>query len=191
MAKNDRQKTIATFMVVIFVASIFVAAAGYFSSSNNGQSSNSQQPNSQAGNETATIAKYKEQLANNPQDVNAMVALGNAYYDQQNYRQAINYYEASLKFESDHPHVLVDLGTAYYYQANSNPKKAIEVYNKALELDPKFKNALFNKGVVLHFGLQDYQKSIKAFEVFLEKYPNGELANKAKQFITEAKKTMK
>ncbi|SJZ53170.1 tetratricopeptide repeat protein [Selenihalanaerobacter shriftii] len=186
--KNDKQKTMAIFMIIVFVASVFVAAAGFISSSNNSQQTN-YQSNSQG--DSQKINNLKQRLSDNPQDVQAMIDLGNAYYDQRNYEKAINYYEASLRFEPEHAHVLVDLGTAYYYKQNSNPQKAIELYNKALEVDPDFKNALFNKGVVYQRGIRNYQKAIKAWQAFIAEYPNGQMTDKAKEFLAEARSSAK
>jgi cytochrome c-type biogenesis protein CcmH/NrfG len=188
--KNNKQKTIAIFMAIMFVASIFVASAGYFTMSNNSQSSNSNNNNTQQTanvNDQSQIANYKKKLAENPQDVEAMVNLGHAYYDQKNYEMAIKYYKDTLELQPNNLHVIVDLGTAYYYQTNPNPEKAVELYNRALEINPKFKNALFNKGVVFQYGVQDYQRAVKSWEAYLAEYPQGEMADKAKEFMVKAK----
>jgi tetratricopeptide (TPR) repeat protein len=56
-----------------------------------------------------------------------------------------------------------------YYQA-SNPEKAIEEYNKALELDPNFGSALNRLGY-FYTNMENYEKAVESFKRYAEIAP--------------------
>jgi tetratricopeptide (TPR) repeat protein len=47
-------------------------------------------------------------------------------------------------------------------------KDAAAAYNKAIELDPSDAVLWYNHGLVLSYGLKDYQNAIKSFDKALE-----------------------
>ncbi len=69
----------------------------------------------------------------------------------------------------DSPDVLTDLGIMY--RGNRQPEKAVEMFSKAISLDPKHQNSRMNKGIVLLHDLKDEQSAIQAWEQLLEINP--------------------
>lgn len=117
------------------------------------------------------------------QEYVSLVNVGNSYFDQGKYEQAIESYEKALRIIPDDPNVLVDLGTSYFYQRNSNPDKAITMYDRALQISPNFRNALYNKGVILREGKRDYVGAKAVWKQFLKYYPSGEQAENVRRWI--------
>ena len=67
-----------------------------------------------------------------------------SYFEEQEYEKAIKYYEISIKYDSERAYTYFALGTAYHGMAVEEKapeylKTAEEHYQKALELDPEFK----------------------------------------------------
>ena len=60
---------------------------------------------------------------------------------------------------------------AHLYTKRGNYKLAEEELNKVLSLNPKYKEALINKGI-LEYYKKDYEASIKTFDTLLELEPN-------------------
>lgn len=115
----------------------------------------------------------------------SLVNAGNSYFDQGKFEQAVENYEKASQMVPDDPNLLVDLGTAYFYQKNSNPDKAIALYDRALQIAPNFRNGLYNKGVVLREGKRDYAGAKAAWEQFLKFYSSGEQADNVRRWLGE------
>lgn len=83
-----------------------------------------------------------------PENPLVMFALGNAYFMQGTYPQAVQSIEAGLKLEPDNPSALFDLGNAYYKLEDYD--KAISQYESAVSNDANFWPAVNNIGLVLY-----------------------------------------
>ncbi|HPG39149.1 MAG TPA: SpoIIE family protein phosphatase [bacterium] len=91
-------------------------------------------------------------LAAYPNDVSIHGYLGNAYFRNKNYPQAIIEYETVLKLDSSNPQACENLGVVYANQGNLS--KAIEQWEKLLSLTP---------------DREDINKSIKRAKKYLVK----------------------
>ncbi len=130
-------------------------------------------------------AALEARLAQNPSDADALVALGNAYYDAGDYAKSIGYYERFLALRPDDLAARTDLGTAYYY--SGNPDAAIQRYEAVLKVDPKYQNALFNMAVVLLDGKKDKAGAAAAIQSYLAAYPTGSQADQARTMLERTK----
>lgn len=109
-----------------------------------------------------TDSQYiKKALALNDMYVPAHVELGNSYfYMDRNYKKAAEHYTRSIEI-ADSPELRNYLGTTFRTQGNL--KKAIEQYEKALQLDRKFAEAYMNLGITLYY-LRKYNESVSNLE---------------------------
>ncbi len=128
----------------------------------------------------AKILELETVVKAHPENVEAWVALGNAFFDSHRYKDAIEAYETSLELSPKDPHVLTDLGVMY--RRDNNPQKAVECFDRAIQAKPDFETARFNKGIVLMHDLNDLPGAIQAWEALLEinpmaHAPNGQLIN--------------
>lgn len=127
------------------------------------------------------IMSLEKELASNPKNADALVALGNIWYDNNKPGKAIDAYEKYLAIRPKDANVLTDLGTMY--RRAGEPKKAIAAFNKAIAADPKHEASFFNKGLVYIFDLKDTAKGLKAWEDLVAinpgaQGPDGKLVSK-------------
>jgi len=117
--------------------------------------------------------------------VETLVQLGNLYYDNRVYPEAIEYYNRALDVRPNDINVRTDLGTAYWY--SGSPEKAVKEYEKSLAIDPSHPNTLFNMGVVRSEGLKDHAGAIAAWEKLLNSNPQYPEKQKIQDLITKAR----
>ena len=115
------------------------------------------------------IDSLEAEVKNNPNSTSAWIQLGNTYFDNNKYAQAITAYEKALALAPNNADVTTDLGVMY--RRNKQPLKAVEAFDRAIAIDPKHEVSRFNKGIVLMHDLKDPQGAIKAWEALVEVNP--------------------
>lgn len=134
------------------------------------------------------IKELQTFLKENPDNTQALIKLGNAFFDIDRFGDAINAYEKALSIEPNHPHVLTDLGVMY--RRNNEPEKALDAFSKAVAVQPDFEIALFNKGVVYMHDLNDIPKAVEAWEQLVKVNPEARTSGgKLVSELIEALKT--
>jgi cytochrome c-type biogenesis protein CcmH/NrfG len=117
-------------------------------------------------------------------NADALVQLGNLYYDHKLYSEAIPWYARALELRPKDVNVRTDLGTAYWYSGDA--KKAIAEYNKSLAVDPAHSATLLNVGIVKLNGLNDPAGAIAAWEKLLKLNPQFPEKQKVLDLIAQA-----
>jgi tetratricopeptide (TPR) repeat protein len=125
------------------------------------------------------------QLKTNPSDMDALVKLGNIYYDGQSFPQAIEYYEKALKVQPNNADVRTDLGTSYWYSGDAD--KALVNFQKSLAIRPNHPGTLFNMGIVEWQGKKDPKAAIVAWEKLLQSNPDYPQKDQVQMLIERAK----
>jgi len=113
------------------------------------------------------IAGIERMLKENPHNVEALIQLGNDYFDTGQYEKAVEAYRKASVIDPKNPDVLTDLGISY--RKLKKPQEAVQAFKKALDADPNHVLTLFNLGIVLRDDMKDYPGAIRAWEEFLEK----------------------
>ena len=131
------------------------------------------------------VRRLEAAVQNSPQDLRALVALGNLYFDANQYPKAINVYRRALAVDPNNPDVRTDLGIMY--RALNDYDGAIREFREAARLDPTHKNSRFNLGVVLQHDKKDMDGAITAWEEFLGVEPSGERAEMARVEVRQLK----
>lgn len=128
---------------------------------------------------------YKKILQENPNDLQALIGLGNLYLQHKRYAQAVVYYHRALSIEPDDVKVRTDMGTAYLHQGYADV--ALREYEKALGKDPGYAPAHYFSGLAFEKkGFPD--EAIKKYELYLELEPKGSYADEARKRIDRLKK---
>lgn len=163
MAHRNPWMTAVTAFVVGFLSGVafFAYRTGAESSTNPGVASSM--------NYVQIARTLENDVANNPQNTNAWIQLGNVYFDNDQYPRAIDAYQKALGLNPQNPEVLTDLGIMY--RRMGQPRQAIQSFNKAVAVDPRHENARLNKGIVMMHDLKDRDGAIRVWEELLEINP--------------------
>jgi cytochrome c-type biogenesis protein CcmH/NrfG len=125
------------------------------------------------------------QLKTDPNNPQLLTSVGNMYYDAQQYRDAIAYYQRALNVEPGNPDVRTDMGTAYFYLGDSD--RALAEFDAALKSAPNHANTLFNMGMVKWQGKMDVKGAVAAWQKLLDTNPTYPNRDKVQNLINQAK----
>ena len=107
-------------------------------------------------------------LEANPNDLAAMKAVANAYYNLRDQtgnvayaQRAISYYESYLAEQPDDVGVRTDMAAMYFYAGTTD--RAIQEATRVLEMEPDHIQANFNLGIFYWRGRQDYEAAALQF----------------------------
>ncbi|MEW6325781.1 MAG: tetratricopeptide repeat protein [Nitrospirota bacterium] len=129
----------------------------------------------------ALIKSYQDRLDRNPQDLEALVFLGNASYDIKRYDEAESMYRRALAIDPELVQVRTDLATALHRQGRS--QEAIEELQRVLVVDYRHETALYNLGLLKLNVLGDHNGAIATWEQLLEATEDAELKAKVQGMI--------
>ncbi len=119
----------------------------------------------------SAIASLESRAASRPNDKEALVALGNAYFDSDRPAEAASAYERALALDADNADVWTDLGIMY--RALGRYEDALKAFDKALAATPGHANAQFNAGIVRYFDLKDKEGGRRTWEALLRQHPGA------------------
>jgi len=128
-------------------------------------------PQDPKGELQARIAAVERMLAVNPKQLDALIQLGNDYFDLGNHEKAIKAYQQALLINPRNADVLTDLGISY--RRIGKPQQAVKAFRNAQEVDPNHAVSLFNLGIVLRDDLKEPADALKAWEEFLKRAPDS------------------
>ena len=117
------------------------------------------------------IAALEKETSQNASNVAAWVELGNAYFDSDQYKKAIQAYSKALELKPDNADVWTDMGVMY--RKDGRPQDAIKAFDQAIAVNPKHEVSRLNKGIVLFHDLQDTAGAVRAWEGLLEINPTA------------------
>jgi cytochrome c-type biogenesis protein CcmH/NrfG len=135
------------------------------------------------------IEEYRAVLDEDPHDLAAVIALGNAYFDSGQWANAASAYERALRINPRNPDVRTDMGTAY--RNMGMPDRALAEYVMALHHDPDHLHARFNMGIVYGYDKKDYKAAIRAWEELLKLAPNYPKAEYIRSVLPDFRKALK
>jgi tetratricopeptide (TPR) repeat protein len=134
------------------------------------------------------IEEYRSMLQEDPHNLAAIIALGNAYFNSGMWSDAIHLYEQSLEIDPRNAEVHTNMGTAYRYLGK--PVRAIAAYRQAVNNDPGNMDARYNMGAVYAFDLKQYDTALNLWEDLLRLAPNYPLAGNMRALMGAFKKTL-
>ena len=110
--------------------------------------------------------------------------LGNFYYDQGDWTQAVKFYESAIRQGSDDADIRTDLGNAYRF--SNRPDDALAQYRTAQRMNPQHDTSLFNQGGLFVEQFKDTGKAIEIWQEYLRRFPQGGNAATARQLLAQA-----
>ena len=136
----------------------------------------------------ARIAGLKRILENDPNNLSALIQLGNDYMDTEKFQESIDAYTKALKIDPNNPDVTTDLGVSY--RRMGKPEEAVSAFEKALELRPDHSTALFNLGIVLRNDIKDKKRERKAWENYLAKARDQRFSVMVRPWVEQLRKEL-
>ena len=125
------------------------------------------------------ISELKNIVATDPANFQAWVALGNEYFDSNQFMDSIEAYDKALEIQPNSPDVLTDQGVMFKRLGWFD--RAIANFTKANEIDPSHATSVYNLGIVYRYDLQDFPKAMEAWTKFLEISPTGPGSDRVRQ----------
>jgi len=101
------------------------------------------------------------------------------------YAEAIAAYQAVLKRDERNVDAMTHLGLIVGVGGHAD--SALETFDKAIKIDPKYAPAYLYRGQVLYEQKQDYAGAVKAWESFLKLVPKGEDHDRVVALLQDAK----
>jgi cytochrome c-type biogenesis protein CcmH/NrfG len=131
------------------------------------------------------LEALRDIVARDPDNLDAVLALGNRLYDARRYAEAVPYYETAVRLDPDNVDASTDLGTALYY--SGRPDDALAQYERSLAIDDAHAQTLFNIGIVSFEGLGDAQQAIDSWERLLSTNPAYPDRARVEQLLAQAR----
>jgi cytochrome c-type biogenesis protein CcmH/NrfG len=135
----------------------------------------------------ARVDQLKQTVSSDPKNVDALIQLGNTYFDAERWDDAIASYKQALTIDPKNADASTDLGVSYYYSNRAD--EALAQFEHSLKISPTHTKTLLNKGIVLAFGKQDLRGAQTEWEKVVSLAPNspeGQAARRALEGIAAA-----
>jgi len=145
---------------------------------------------------TAQLQIYSllQEVEGNPESANALLSLGNTFFELGNYPRAATFYEQYLALQPDNLDATTDLAASYFSSGKTD--QAIQTVNGVLAENPEHIKANFNLGIMLWQGKGDLPAAKKQLEKVIELTTGSTdqsvqgIAELAKTNIAEIQKTL-
>lgn len=205
MASSHKAPSTST-LLIFTVAALAAAGVGWlivsnFSESSSGVRADAEVPRSassaQVESASREIREHLEEssdphvkalrtaLMENPNDMEALLSLGDLYVKERQYTKAKGYYLRASQVAPENLEARTHLGTVAYFLGDVD--EALHHYDQVLSLNPDYTVALFEMGAVLRYGKQDLPAAVKAWERFLELDPDAEEAARIRALVKESR----
>ena len=136
-----------------------------------------------------TIEELKTIIEKDPKNLQALIALGNIYYDGQKFEEALVYYKKALEIDPKISAVWTDMGTMYHQLGKVD--SSIICFQKGVDFDSKNKAAWFNLGLVYAYDKKEEKKALWAWKRFLELSPDDPHVQVIKDEMEKLEKRLK
>ena len=120
------------------------------------------------------VANYQLANALAPKEIDVYISLGSAFYDNEDYDNALIIYRRALDLEPNNSKIHCNLG--YLYWGLGELDEAIKEYELSIKFDPLYDIAHNNLGVIYLDDLVHIQKAIECFNNAIDCNPNYALA---------------
>jgi len=127
-----------------------------------------------------------KKAATEPSNHESWSMLGNAYYDADLPEEAIAAYSKALALRPDDTNILNDQGAMYSRKGDFT--SALANFEKAVKLDPRNLESLYNTGYVYAFDLNNIPKALQIWKRYLELDKESETARQVQSFIDRYQK---
>jgi tetratricopeptide (TPR) repeat protein len=129
------------------------------------------------------VKEAREAVARDPGNPDLNLQLANALYDASDWKGAAEAYEKVLPSKPGDVNMITDLGSCYRNLGKFD--KALEMYQKAQQIQPAHSQSLLNMTLVYIFDLKDAAKAQAAFDRLKKEHPEIPRLNDLQLRISE------
>ena len=153
----------------LFVGLLLGFIGGYFAGGA-GQPGAPRSANSGSSAASGTIESLRAEITRDPENPRLWTALGNAFYDAEDWDHAVEAYEKALRKAPKDAALLSDLGAAYRNRGEF--RRAISAFKRARAADPNHWQALLNLVLVQAFDTKDPAGAQRGLDELKRLYPD-------------------
>ncbi|HYK41391.1 MAG TPA: tetratricopeptide repeat protein [Thermoanaerobaculia bacterium] len=160
----------ASALPALFAGALLGFIAGYFAGGGGRPAGSPAAGKSAAGTPAGDrIAALQDELGRDPENPKLWAALGNAWYDREDWDHAVEAYRKALRKAPKDANVLSDLGAAYRNQGDF--RQAIASFEKARAADSEHWQALLNLVLINAFDVRDAAAAQRHLDELKRRYP--------------------
>lgn len=115
------------------------------------------------------VEELQRAVERDPENPELLIALGNAWFDREDWDRAIAAYEKARRKAPENPNLLSDLGAAYRNQGKLS--RAVSLFERARESDPNHWQSLLNLVLLHAYDRKDPAAAQRAFDELKRRYP--------------------
>lgn len=135
------------------------------------------------------IESLGEILKKDPRNLQALIEIGNLYFDTDQAEKSIEVYSKALEIDPANADVRTDM--AIMFRKKGDFGRAVSEFKKAAQADPKHVNSRYNLGVVLLHDMGDIGGAVAAWEEYLKVDPAGPRAENIRSQMGKMKEMIK
>jgi cytochrome c-type biogenesis protein CcmH/NrfG len=139
------------------------------------------QPDPRIAQAMEEVLAYKVRVDKDPNDVEALEAMGNANVSLRRFDHATVWYERALKVDPNRHATRTNLALALRFLGKSD--EAIAELKRVLAKDPKNADAIYSLGVILLEDKKDEQGAVARWEALIKAHPDDPRTPQLRQMV--------
>ena len=128
------------------------------------------------------VGELKQALDRDPENPEILMDIGNAYYDREDWDDAIKSYEKARRKAPKNPNLLSDLGAAHRNRGEFD--LAVAFFQKARQADPDHWQSLLNWLLVEAYDRRDPRAAQPLYDELKRRYPDIPQIERIQEQIT-------
>lgn len=140
----------------------------------------------QSANYSGIINDLKAKLNENPNDFDANVRLGDAYFEMKNFNEAVAFYKKAVELKPGSADIYNDLGLSMHYTGNS--AEGVRYVEEGIKKDSLNQRIWLTKGFILAYGMGDLEGARTAWEKARALNPESQVGKAAAEFLAQSNK---
>jgi tetratricopeptide (TPR) repeat protein len=166
---------------MLLVGGLVGFGAGYFAGGG-GRPGGSATGHAAAG---GRVAELKQALDRDPENPEILMDIGNAYYDREDWDDAIQCYDKARRKQPKNPNLLSDLGAAHRNRGEFDT--AVAFFQKAREANPEHWQSLLNWLLVEAYDRRDSKAAQALLDEVKKRYPEIPQLEKIQEQISNTR----
>jgi len=178
--ETSKKSSVAQSVVMLLVGALVGFGAGYFVGGVGRPGGAGAGP--AGGAQGDRIAELTRSVDRDPENPEILMDLGNAYFDREDWDQAVKTYEKARRKAPKNPNLLSDLGAAHRNRGEFD--LAVAFFQKAREANPDHWQSLLNWLLVEAYDRRDARAAQRLFDEVKQRYPEIPQLDKIQEHIT-------